>query len=317
MTSSHPTPSSRPGVHPDDEALNAVLDGEGTADDEAHIGSCRRCAARLDRFAAVSRAVAAPVGAVSPDRRERAVAAALAAFGDERPTGAEADDPVDLARTRARRRQRSSGRWLGVAAALLLVVGAVGVAGNLISGSGDDSGTEVATDRAESGDTAEGSLPDVAGGGGDLPVDGGDLGPVADGTALRRAVVSSLDPADLDAIEDWASQAGSAADEAESETSELSRRDSSDPGPESGEEQLREATRADPDRCTEAAAEAAGQPGPPRYRADATVDDRPVVVYGFAPTDAPDGRTDLELVAVAVEDDACRVQLREGVQIGG
>jgi hypothetical protein len=64
--------------HLDDEALSAVLDGEGTEDEAAHAAICPTCADRLSAFRTAAAALGQPV-AVDPDRRDAAVRAALEA----------------------------------------------------------------------------------------------------------------------------------------------------------------------------------------------------------------------------------------------
>ena len=64
---------------PDDEVLSAYLDGAGDEADARHIESCATCQARLAELRAVATRVGGPVVAPDPERRERAIAAALAA----------------------------------------------------------------------------------------------------------------------------------------------------------------------------------------------------------------------------------------------
>ncbi len=64
--------------HLDDEALSAVLDGEGTAGEAAHADACDRCADRLSTLRAAANAIGQPV-VVDPTQREAAVRAALEA----------------------------------------------------------------------------------------------------------------------------------------------------------------------------------------------------------------------------------------------
>ena len=64
---------------PDDEILSAYLDGAGDESDARHIESCAACQARLAELRAVATKVGSPVAGPDPERRERAIAAALAA----------------------------------------------------------------------------------------------------------------------------------------------------------------------------------------------------------------------------------------------
>jgi hypothetical protein len=174
------TPDDPRHQHPDDPAsgaapsstddlASALLDGLLSADDAA---AARRRpdvmarAAAMDAARSAMRAVPSPSPAADPGARERAVAAALAAFDDPvagsgPPATADADAArrdlpgdhgavPDLATHRRQRSpvpasaaRRGSPRWLGAAAAVAAAV--VGVAG-LIAVSSDDGSQDSASD---------------------------------------------------------------------------------------------------------------------------------------------------------------------------
>jgi hypothetical protein len=120
----------RGGVHPDDDRLSALLDGQGSADDEAHVLGCGACKARLATWQDATRLVSTPVEPASPSRRESAVAAALA----EVSVGmAEPEHPglLRLRRRRSARPQAQRKRVLiaagGAAAAVVLLAASVGL----------------------------------------------------------------------------------------------------------------------------------------------------------------------------------------------
>jgi hypothetical protein len=163
-------------AHLDDERLSASLDGDEPSA-AAHLQGCDDCRARLDSLRAVAAAVAAPVPPLDADRRDAAIAAALAA-----PSSAGADNVVPLHRP-ARRPFA-----LGAAALLLVVLVAVTVLSK-----GDDKGDRAAL---SSGDMQ--ALSDEAG---RVP-DGGDLGDQSDPTALASRLRAVLEPPAPDAAAD-------------------------------------------------------------------------------------------------------------------
>jgi hypothetical protein len=290
--------------HLADEALNAVLDGEATSDEDAHARSCAPCSARLERLAAVAAAVGAPVGpaAASEDRRDEAVAAAMATFDTATDDAASAaapaplGPPVDLGAARRRRggRTRTPAWVIGAAAALVLVIG-IGAAGGLLSGSDDDSESAV-TATQDTGDEARmesAPLSDEAYE--SLTASGGDLGAIADGSVLRAAVAESLEVARS------AEPDSPAPPDLTDEPSALS-------GP-AEQEAAAEAARAP--ACEESAA-GVDAGGPLRYVASASFEDRPAIVYAF---EGPRPADPLEVVLLTVDD--CEVRLREQVTAGG
>ena len=140
-----PSDDSAPAMTPphlDDEALSASLDGEATADEVAHLATCGRCQAARQALAIVARAVATPVTPRAPAAVDAAIAAALGNNPTEvpvsstRPTG-EALRPRPMGPmgprtvTASASPNRRPPRWIltasGVAAAVILVGGLVGI----------------------------------------------------------------------------------------------------------------------------------------------------------------------------------------------
>lgn len=186
-------------AHPDDESLSAALDGEDAGAAE-HVTACAACRARSDALAAASRAVAR-VGHAPAGLADRAVAAALAAFTDERAGAGQPSGTADGATvvplrpavpvpgsviTSSGAGRGGGGRrvpaWaMGVAAALLAVLVAVPV---LIRQSGDGGPAQVAQrDRGLDASTAETAAP---------PVEGGDLGDQSDQLALGALLAGAV-----------------------------------------------------------------------------------------------------------------------------
>lgn len=163
------------GAHLDDDQLTALLDGEGSDADRAHLAGCDRCAERDGALRAVAALVAAPPAPPSPGAREEAVAAALAA----------AERPVGLPRP-ARRRPPA---WLLPVAAVVALVAMVaaivprwgagdddGVGGDRAARSAEDE-SGAALGSAERGSASELRRPS-----------GGDLGPIDDEADLAARV---------------------------------------------------------------------------------------------------------------------------------
>jgi hypothetical protein len=166
--------------HPDDERLNAYLDGEDTGAAE-HLASCADCQARLDAFRRVAAAVGAPVGPAPAESREAAIAAALALAPA---SGADGADGADVVALRSGRPARTP-FLLGAAALVLVVLVAVSV----LSKGGDENrpGGDALMAEPEAGRMA-------AGGGAGGPADGGDLGDQADARALADRLRAVLEP---------------------------------------------------------------------------------------------------------------------------
>lgn len=283
MTDERPT-------HLDDEALSAAHDGELGAAQTTHLEGCDHCSARLERLAAVSTLVATPVAAPADELRERTLANALAAFDETAGMDVRTDDL-------ARRRGSPAPWFLGVAAALLLVVG-FGAFGGFLGGTDDAAMTESAGDaaggsadtlRGEEGVTAYDEQAPAPEAGPDGVIDGGDLGEIGDVAELRRAVAGSVD--------DWSAKARSG----EADASVDERRG---PGTdrEEGTPAPRAATGSDgAPVCAEVLARLEATEGPLRVRALGSVDGRPALVYGLEIGSEPD--TDqLRFVVVTIED---------------
>lgn len=145
-------------AHLDDEAISAVLDGEATPDEVAHVEECDACRGRLRSFAAVADAVRAPVPPPDPRARAAALRAALGAA------------PA--------RRRRSWRPALAVAALAVAALAAV----PLIVRSGGKAADDETASKAGPAATAEAASPAV------------DLGPL-DEAAVRAAVGAALSPA--------------------------------------------------------------------------------------------------------------------------
>lgn len=161
---------------PDDELVSAVLDGEATDEELARVQADPALGARLEEFAAVARAVGAPVEPVDAAGRDRTIARALA----DADTGDGADTVVtELDRPAGRRRADRARRVVLVAAA---VFGLLALAGGLLTlGDGDD-----AQDRAAG--TADQDAGTAAG---DVDVPELELGSIDDPETLRTRVNES------------------------------------------------------------------------------------------------------------------------------
>lgn len=152
-----------------DELASAHLDGTTSAEEAAQVLADPALRARVDELRAIRAAVGA-VPEIDPDRRETAIAAALAAF-DEPPDRGHAPTPgvapvTSLAAVAARRRSSPTAlRLVGVAAALLLLALLVPLVAGLGGGSDDDEASETATafdDGGEDATIAEGGAGDAA-----------------------------------------------------------------------------------------------------------------------------------------------------------
>lgn len=150
----------------DDELLSTVLDGDATDADVAQVARDPELARRLEELRAAREAVREPV-APSPEARERAISAALAAWPSEldatTPAAGLTDDvpapppppPVELRASRPR-------RWLVPAAAAAAVVAAVGILAVASRGGGDTTASEAA--RSTEAASTESNNRDTAGG---------------------------------------------------------------------------------------------------------------------------------------------------------
>lgn len=169
--------------HLDDGVTSAVLDGEATPDEVAHLETCVTCTARLAALRDAALLVGAPVPPPDAARRDAAIAAALAA------------EPLA---TVTPMRRRLPPAWLGAAAAVVIAVGAIALVNR-----GDDRDKQTATAEADGGSAGDaattGPEPDVslqmeAGTSAASPavVDGGDLGDVGS-IDLAERVREALD----------------------------------------------------------------------------------------------------------------------------
>lgn len=192
--------------HPDDELLSATLDGEGDPATAAHLGGCDGCLARLDALDRVRGLVGAASGPAPAGVADRAVAAATAAWDEER-SGREApagppeapapsraagggrpDDTIVPLRRRpprwagaGREGRRAPGWAIGAVAALVAAVVAVPV---LLRDSGPGERTASAPTEG-AGTTAEAGADATV-------IDGGELGPLSDPAALRHRLEQAL-----------------------------------------------------------------------------------------------------------------------------
>jgi hypothetical protein len=117
--------------HPDDEALSAVLDGEGGDDDRIHVDGCAPCQARLAQFRGVSLAVGAAVPARADSEISAAVSRALAAAGASGGSGATRAAWAPAGRSAGRRRPNrtppKAARLAAIAAIVVIVAGITSV----------------------------------------------------------------------------------------------------------------------------------------------------------------------------------------------
>jgi hypothetical protein len=154
MTDPDRLPAEPPPATPLDELASALLDGEATAEQEAQRDD-PEVAARLAAFDEVRAGIAAPVTAVDAGRRDAAIAAALDA-ADELAAARSAQDAADELAARRHDRRASAKRWLGVAAAAVVVVGlGAALAGAPSDDSAEDAGSAVATEAGDGGGDAE------------------------------------------------------------------------------------------------------------------------------------------------------------------
>jgi hypothetical protein len=185
-----------------DDLASALLDGLLTADEAAAARRDPAVAARLAELAAVREAMGTPPASPDPGARERALAAALAAYdaGDELTDAvasvgavgpmssrrrAAARPAPSRAGTRASAHGSARHRWLAAAAIVLVVVGLVGVLARNrgTGGDGSDSAArEVTTDESSTGSGGTGGAADDAesGGGSEGTATAGDADEIVD-----------------------------------------------------------------------------------------------------------------------------------------
>ncbi len=158
----------------DDQLLHAsaYLDGDVDATERARAEADPEVMLEVDRLRAV-RSALRDVEAPDPGRREQALAAALAAFGDEAAPAAVPPPPPAV--PLARRQPRSWwGGVLAAAAALVVVVGGVVVLRGAGGGGGDDDSASIATARDELTLSEESASSDAGAAAPAAPRDGAD-----------------------------------------------------------------------------------------------------------------------------------------------
>jgi hypothetical protein len=129
------------------ELASRYLDGDLSVDERAAAESDPDVMAWVERFGGIQAALREPVE-VDADRRDAAIAAALAATATAPGEAAPPPGRDELAAARARRAARM-GRWLGAAAAVVgLAIGGAVLAANS-GGDGDDSADETQSAAVE------------------------------------------------------------------------------------------------------------------------------------------------------------------------
>lgn len=174
-----------------DELASAYLDGVATPDEVARVEADTDLRARVEELRAVRDAVGATVASPTAADRDRAIEAALAAFG-EPATGEQHSAPADLDGARRRRAQRM--RYTGiasVAAAAVAVLAATVLIGDdtsddQIAATGDASSRTTAAVEVYNSDLGGNAVDDSSAGG-----QTGTLGPST--TPRQFGVVGSLD----------------------------------------------------------------------------------------------------------------------------
>jgi hypothetical protein len=130
-----------------DELVSAYLDGEATPDEVALVESDPVLRAEADALRQLTDQLASELPAPPAALRHQHLDTALAAFDELAVAGADSSGPViELEQRRAQASARSEARahraqlpsWLGAAAAVILVVGGIGVALRAVGGGQDD-----------------------------------------------------------------------------------------------------------------------------------------------------------------------------------
>jgi hypothetical protein len=161
-------------LDPLDDLASAVLDGTATPEEMARASTDPLLAARVEQLRIVRDALRADHDAlvrdgVHEERREQAIAAALAAYDDEASLGGDRHEAMPPA-TLARRRVGMVGprTWLvGIAAAVALLALAVPLLGALSGGDDQDTSDQMAAevlDDAGGDDDSAGAALDEASG---------------------------------------------------------------------------------------------------------------------------------------------------------
>lgn len=290
-------------IHLPDEALNAVLDGESGADDAAHAHACARCAARLEGFRQVARAVAGPVAPVAAEHRRAAVSRALTVgLGTEvDESGAAEDDgavgtveegeanprvaTVTVLAEHPRRRWARGAGWAAAAAGVAALALAVPLLDRFPAlPSGQDTAASSARERADAG----GSTAALG------SVDGGDLGDLdrAGFAALVERLDHDLGPGP---VEEQASRALDQPDEAEPSEGAAPALGVAEDAPPPGE------PAPTAERCEAAARERDPDHGSLVYVARARFEGILALILGFDRPGAPTGRP-AEILVLAAGD---------------
>ena len=185
-----------PDADPLDEIAAAIVDGEATDEERARVASDPVLAARVAAFEAVARLVATPVPPLPDDRREAAIAAALAA------PPAAGTNVVPMRRAPVWQRA-----WLPAAAAVAVVVGGLGLLVATLGSAGNDTDQDTAAE-APTEATAFAERDDAGGVASGPPTTAAQQLPgagAAGGAAADSAVETSAAPADLGDLPDVAS----------------------------------------------------------------------------------------------------------------
>lgn len=182
---------------PLDDLASAHLDGETNPAEAASVASDPLLLARVERLSEARELLRGAEVTIDPQARDRAIAAALAAFDVEDPAAlpsqGDGTEVTALAPRAARRPSRRAIELVGIAAAVALLALAVPLLGRLDSGSNDD---VAATAGQTSDNAAGGAAPNVKGAAPSTLADGGvpvaHLGSFADIPHLTQAVRSAL-----------------------------------------------------------------------------------------------------------------------------
>ncbi len=183
-------PGAEPPLAPHDEQASALVDG---LLDDAREADARRSPDVAARAAAMeaARTSLRDVPPADPSARDRAVAAALAAFDDEAAGAADQTHTTQsgprppVADIGAHRRRReATGRWVGAAAAAVLLVGVL-IAGLVGSSSRED--------NSDNATTALGATEPAPGGESEATEESAEVAPDADAGGGSVAGDSSAD----------------------------------------------------------------------------------------------------------------------------
>jgi hypothetical protein len=169
--------------HPDFDALSAYHDGE-EADLAEHVASCPACAATLETLTGITGAVAAPVTSLGSADVDNMVRHALVT----QPVEATPDIPRPV-------HQSNKRGWAMLASAAAAVLVAGGLVGILTRTDHEQTTASRSAAGPATSSSARQLQPPLATGdsvAGDSPVEGGDLGEIADGRDLLARVAPTL-----------------------------------------------------------------------------------------------------------------------------